>query len=121
VSRAGRITAAAILALFALQWLWHGWLAPPRTVSPWLLAAVFALPALPAVLLVARRNPRAAFWGAVAALLYFCHGVMLVWSEPAVRGLALAEIALATVVVVGASWDGMRARFRRRPPATPGL
>ncbi|KFN51061.1 DUF2069 domain-containing protein [Arenimonas composti] len=121
MSRARRITAAAILALFALQWAWHGWLAPPRTVAPWLLAAGFALPVLPAVVLVLRRNPRAGFWGAVAALPYFCHGVMLAWVDPDVRLLALAEGALAAVIVVGASWDGMRARFRRRPPPAPGL
>ena len=52
--------------------------------------------------------------------LAFCHGVMLAWSEPALRWLALAETLLASLLVVSASWDGLRARSaarRARPPA----
>lgn len=120
MSRADRIAAVAILAMLGLHLAWRLWLAPPAQAAPWAMALFFSLPILPAVLLLALRHRRAGFWGSLAALLYFCHGVMLAWSEPSVRGLALAETLLASVLVVSASWDGLRARSaarRARPPA----
>lgn len=119
MSFASCIAGVAVLGLFALQVAWHGWLSPPVHVPPWQMALAFSLPILPAVLLVLLRHRRAAFWGAMAALLYFSHGVMEAWSNPAVRGLALAEVALSCLLVVAASWDGTRARFNkpRTPPA----
>lgn len=121
MSAAGRLAAAATVALAALQFAWHGWLAPPVSVEPWLLAAVFASPLLPALWLLARRHARAPLVGALAALLYFCHGVMIAWAAPAERGLALVETALATVLIVAASWDGLRRRFSRGPARPAGL
>ena len=119
MSGSKRIAAAAILALFALQAAWHGWLAPPTRAAPWAMVLFFSLPILPAVLLLALRSRYAGFWGAMAALLYVSHGVMAAWASPEVRGLALMEAALSALLVVAASWDGMRGRFaaRRRPPA----
>ncbi len=117
MSPAARLAAAAIVGLFALQLVWHGWLAPPVHAAPWAMALFFALPILPAFALMLLRHRRAGFWGALAALLYFSHGVMAAWASPGVRGLALAQVLLSAVLVVAASWDGVRARFaRRRPP-----
>lgn len=119
MSHAARVAAAAIVGLFALQLTWHGWLAPPARSAPWAMALFFALPILPAFVLTLLRHHRAGFWGALAALLYFSHGVMAAWASPGVLGLALAQVALSASLVVAASWDGMRARFaRRRPPPT---
>lgn len=120
MSLPARITPLAIFALLALQLAWHAWLDPPREAHPWLMAAFFSLPILPAALLVLLRHRRAGFWGALAALLYFSHGVMAAWSSPGVLGLALAQAGLSALLVVTASWDGMRARFRKRP-APPAL
>lgn len=118
MSAATRLAGAAILALSALPWLWHAWLAPPRSAPGWAMAVVFMLPILPALALLLARHRRAGFWGAVAALFYFSHGVMVAWVEPAERGLGLAEAALSALLVVSASWDGLRGRFgRRRGPA----
>ena len=104
-----RVLVAALLALGAL---FVAWLADdPR---PGVALAVFALP--PVVLAVARwrGHRRAAFWAGVLALAWFSHGVMAAWTRPAERGFAIAEIALALVVVVASSWPGLRARFARR-------
>ncbi len=120
MSLSARVTAIAILALFCLQVAWHGWIAPPREANPWLMAAFFSLPILPAVVLVLLRHRRAGFWGSLAALLYFSHGVMVAWSSPDELALALVETVLSTVLVVAASWDGMQARFGKRP-APPAL
>ena len=116
MSRANKVAAVAIVALPGLQWLWHAWLAPPQA-QPWAMALFFSLPILPAVVLLALGHRRAGFWGSLAALVYFSHGVMAAWSDPGVTGLALAQSLLAAVLVVSASWDGVRARFAKRKAA----
>jgi uncharacterized membrane protein len=113
VTLAKRWCALGSVALLALQGLWHGFLAPPRSGA--LLAVVLgAMPIVPALVLFALRHRTAAFWAAVAGLLYFSHGVMEAWSDREVWPVALAQAALAAWVVVTASWDGMRARFGRK-------
>ncbi|MBP6597449.1 MAG: DUF2069 domain-containing protein [Arenimonas sp.] len=119
MSRASRIAATALLALTGLQWLWHGWLAPPASVPAWAMATTFTLPLVPALLLLLLGHRRAGFWGALAALVYFSHGVMAAWASPDVRWLALAQAALSATLVVAASWDGVSARFRKRAAAPP--
>jgi uncharacterized membrane protein len=79
--------------------------------------AVFATPPLLLGAFVARRAHAARFWSGVLALLWFSHGVMIAWSEPAYRGYALVEIALATAIVFLSSAGGLRARARKRKAA----
>ena len=119
MSAAPRIATAAIVALAGLQVAWHAWLAPPTQAEPWALALFFLLPILPALVLTLLRHRRAGFWGALAALLYFSHGVMVAWSSPGETALGLLQAVLSAVLVVAASWDGMRGRFNkpRNPPA----
>jgi uncharacterized membrane protein len=105
---------AALLALLALVLAWQLWLVPPTQLPRAAAAALHAAPLLPALLMLWRRRAGAEFWAAVAALLLFCHGVAEAWSNPAARPLALIEAALCVLIVWGASWDGMRARFARR-------
>jgi uncharacterized membrane protein len=105
----------SIVALFALLLAWHGVLAPPQEAAPWAMAAFFALPLLPAFVLALAGHRKAGFWGALAALLYFSHGVMVAWTTPETRVLGLLEALLAAVLVVSASWDGLRARMAKRP------
>lgn len=119
MSAATRVATAAIAALFALQLAWHAWLSPPTQADAWPVALFFALPILPALVLALLRHRRAGFWGALAALLYFSHGVMAAWASPGELWLGLLQAVLSAVLVVAASWDGMRSRFskRRAPPA----
>ena len=108
-----RVLVAALLALAALHAAWFG--PQPR---PWPALAVFALPPLLLALARWRRGGNAAsFWAGVLALAWFSHGVMVAWTRPAERGFALAEVALALVVVLSSNWGGLRARFARRPRA----
>lgn len=104
----------AVAALLLLQILWHAVLVPPREVSGWTYAGFFCVPMLPALWLLARGSRSAALVAAIAALLYFCHGVMEAMSDGNSRNLALAEIALSVIIIVAASWQGMRARFRKK-------
>lgn len=100
-----------VLALLLLILAWHSVIAPPSAVPVWIATGLHVSPLLPALWLMLRRHPRAPFWGALGALLLFCHGVSEAWSEPRVRALALLESLLAVAVIVAASWDGMRARL----------
>ena len=104
--KAKRLLILALLGLAVLFGLWAG-------RGEHALAAVLLLVLPPLLLPVAawRGWPRAGFAAGVFALLWFSHGVMLAWSEPAERGYALIEIALALVVVYASSIDGIRARF----------
>jgi uncharacterized membrane protein len=117
MSLATRWCGLGAFALAALQPFWHAWLAPPAALPPWLVTAAGLAPIAPALVLFALRHRRAPYWAAVAALLYFCHGVMEAWSDRAVWPLALAEAALAVWIVATYGWDGMRARFGRKPAA----
>lgn len=100
----------AWLLLALLQLLWHAWLfAPPSSLI--VIVAAFAL--LPLALpLLARSPARRLWWAAVAALLYFAHGVMSAWAAyGVVRALGWTELLLAVVLVTAA---GLSARQRRR-------
>ena len=101
-----RLLALALVALAALYGLWFG-------RGEHALAAMLVLVLPPLLLAVAawRGWPRAGFVAGVFALLWFSHGVMLAWSEPAERVFAFIEIVLALVVVYASSIDGIRARF----------
>jgi uncharacterized membrane protein len=104
---ATRLLLAALFGLVALYAFWfarEGW--------PALL--VFAVPPLLLALGAWRGGNRAAFWAGVLALAWFSHGVMVAWSRPLERDLALIETALALVVVFAASVPGLRARFGTR-------
>lgn len=114
MSKARNIAALGIAALFALQWLWHGLLWPGAIGNRWLIALLFSLPLLPALVLLARGRPSALFWGSVAALFYFCHGIAEAWTLAQARPLALAEVAVSIWIIVAGSWEGMKARFSKR-------
>lgn len=119
MSLSRRYAALGMTALLALQALWHGFLMPTERGSAWLMVLLFSLPLLPGLLLLLARRPSAIFWGGVAALFYFCHGITEAWTIAESRPIALAEIGLAVWTIVAGSWAGMQARFSRNkaPPA----
>lgn len=108
------IATVAVVALFALSWLWYLRLAPATVLPPLAAASIHACMMLPAVLLLALRRPSALFWGGVGALFAFCHGVMEAWTSPAARLPALLEVVLSLAIIFGSSWDGMRKRLAKK-------
>lgn len=100
------------LALAALTALFVAWSLDHAQALAGLLA--FALP--PALLALGALLGwrRAGFTAAVLALLWFSHGVMLVWAEPDARLFAMAEIALSLVIIHAACLPGIRALRARR-------
>ncbi|NUS61182.1 MAG: DUF2069 domain-containing protein [Lysobacter sp.] len=93
-----------LVALFVFWFLHEGWHA----------VAWFAGPPLVLAALNWRGAQKPAFWAGLFALGWFSHGVMVAWSRPAERELALLEIVLALLVFTGATIPGMRARFFKR-------
>ncbi len=111
---ADRIARLALFGLLALQLAWHGWLAPPTVLPQGFVLALAAGPLLLVVLALLLKRPKALFAAALLALLYFCHGVMEAWSLPAVRGLALVEVALSVALIGFAGWPSWRDGLARR-------
>ena len=100
-----------VLALLALAALYAAWFARGED---WLGVAFFAGPPLLLAALAAGGVRTAAFWSGVLALGWFSHGVMVAWSEPPLRGLALGAVALALLVIGAGNFEALRARRRRR-------
>jgi len=102
-----RILLAGLFGLTALFAFWfanEGWHA---------LAWFCGLPLLLAALnWTGAQKP--AFWAGLCSLGWFSHGIMVAWSRPPDRELALIEIALALVVFIGATIPGFRARFSKK-------
>lgn len=109
--RQARLAAVVGWAGLALvQLAWHLWLLPPQHG----LGAVLVVALLPLALplLALRRPQRALIWAGIVALFYFCHGVAEVWSMPAERMPAIAEI-IFSVLLIGALGAGVRRRAPR--------
>jgi len=107
MSMVRRALCLMLLMLAAVYVAWFG------GQAKWIAMLVFALP--PAVLAAAllRGHTRAGFWAAVLALVWFSHGVMVVWTRPLERAYAGVEIVLALAIVCAVSLPGLRARFAR--------
>ena len=99
------------IGLFALAALFVAWSLRGAHLLAGLV--VFALPPALLGLSALRGWHRAGFTAAMLALLWFSHGVMLLWSEPTLRLFALGETALALIVIHAACLPGMRARRER--------
>ncbi len=107
------IGAAALIALLALQFLWHGWLLPATHGQFWPTLALSVAPLLPGLWTCAGNLRRGVLIGGIVCLFYFCHGVSAAYGDAAARLLALAEIALTLIVIAALGWD---ARTYRRQP-----
>jgi len=102
-----RVLLAGLFGLAALYVFWF-------LHEGWHAVAWFAGPPLVLAALNWRGAQKPAFWAGLFALGWFSHGVMVAWSRPAERELALLEIVLALLVFTGATIPGMRARFFKR-------
>jgi uncharacterized membrane protein len=103
------LLAIALVALVALYAVWF------VARAEWVALAVFAIPpAWLAIALLRGGGARTGFWAGVFALAWFTHGVMVAWTRPPERWLALGEVLLAIAIVLAASLAGLRARFAAR-------
>ena len=112
-----RIIRIAFFALVLLQPAWHGWLHPPKELSPGWVVLLALLPLLPPLAGLLMQRGSAPFWAGLLALPYLCHGIAEAWASPPQRLLGVAECVLALVVVVAVGLQGLQRRrlARARP------
>ena len=98
------LSLAAYLGLIAFLMAWIIALGdvPRNEISLRLL--LFVTPLLLPLRGVLGGNDKALIWGMLVALLYFVHGGVVAWSEPAQRAFGLLEAGLAVIYVVSASF-----------------
>jgi uncharacterized membrane protein len=106
-----------LLALLALQVVWHGFLPTPRSALGWSALAVAVVPLLLVLPGAWRARPGPLFWANILALLYFCHGISEAWTTPAMRMPALLEAALAAAIVCAYGAFGLASRRAARTAA----
>jgi uncharacterized membrane protein len=111
--KASRVVLA--IALFALSVLFSLWFHDSKLRIAAML--FFTVPPLLLLVGVLRGNAKAAFWAGVLGLFWFSHGVMEAYTLAAERIYALAEVALAIVIVMASSWPGVSARFGKKKTA----
>ena len=108
------LASLSIVALAAWIVAWHALLAPPERLPIGVAVALHLAPLAPALILLALRRRSATFWGAVAALLLFCHGIAEAWSFADLRWIAMIEVVLSVLIIFAGSWDGLSARWAKR-------
>ena len=95
------VFAGSLFALTGLRQFFLEPLANPMPNTLWFLLQVLPiLLVLPGVLSM---KPRSYLFAALAAMLYFCHGVLLTVS-PEDRALGLIEVAVAMALVLSATF-----------------
>ena len=113
MSSALRTAVAALIALLALQPVWHAWLAPPKAglLAPTLILAM--TPLLLSLWTAAKSLRRGVLIGGIVCLFYFSHGVAELWSGIPPNWPAFAEVALTLIVVFALGWE-VRSNKRAR-------
>lgn len=112
LSAALRLGAAALIALFALEILWHVWLAPADGARFWPTVCLAAVPLLPGLWICCRNVRRGVLVGGIVGLFYFAHGVALLFDASAPRAAAAAEVVLTLLVIGASGWDARK--YKRR-------
>jgi len=110
-----RWTVLGIFSLLAYQVFWHYLIAPPEKIAAWLVTLLFVLPLIPVCAVVVLKHRTFAFWSGTIALFYFCHGVTEAWTLREIWPLGIGEAAICVWVIMASSWDGMKARFAKKP------
>ncbi len=95
-----RICAISLAGLVLLRLAYAAAVTPDALAAAG-FAAIALAPLLPFVAAWAFRLRGLWIYGGIAAWVYLAHGAMEAFATPAVRGWALAEIALASIYFVG--------------------
>ncbi len=98
--------------LIILHIVWHAWLAPPANGQIGLALALTLAPLLLPLLALRRGPKRALLWVGIVSLGYFCHGVVVAWSIPSMRWLAIIEIILCVLLIGTLGWITRGAKKR---------
>lgn len=102
ISLARTVTLLGYFGLLGLVLAWNIWLAPPPKALISLTLLLLAVPLLFPLrgLLHGRAYTHA--WAGFIALIYLLHAMVVIYSNPAERYLALMEFVLGMMMFVGA-------------------
>lgn len=106
-----RICAGALAGMLLLRLVWHGLVHAPVTGMASGIATALS-PLLPLVAAWAFKLRGLWIYGGIGAWVYLCHGGMEMVANPAERGWALAEMALAALYFAGLWLRTREARAR---------
>ena len=108
------VSLSAYFCLFLLLVGWNAWLAPSAYFPVALVLLVMVTPLLVPLRGLLHGKPYTYAWTSLLALLYFTHGVVEAYVNPAERLYASAEIILALALFSAAV---LYARWRSRETA----
>jgi len=101
VQLARQATLLGYFGLFALTLLWVTMLFPPVRIPTSVMLLIFVGPLLFPLRGILHGKTYTHKWTAFLVLLYFMHGVVEAWANPAARWLAIAEILLSIILFTG--------------------
>ena len=97
ISFSRHITLLSYIALIVVLVAWHGLLDPaPVLLALLLLPLVFPLKG------ILQSNPYTHAWSSFLILIYFIHGIIEAYANPAVRMWALLEVLFSVSFYIGA-------------------
>jgi uncharacterized membrane protein len=88
--------------LLALLLLWNAWLAPSRHFPVAMVLIVMLVPLLLPLRGLLHGRPYTHAWTSFLSLLYFTHGVVEAYSNPAERHYAVLETLFSVALFLGA-------------------
>ena len=122
-TRAARILCLGFyFCLFGLLVVWNAWLAPSAYFPVALVLLVMVSPLLLPLRGLLHGRPYTHMWAGLLALLYFTHGLMEAYVNPAERLYAVTEALLAvglfSAAVLYARWRSREIKESRKPAIT---
>lgn len=96
------VTLTGFFGLFILLMLWHTVLVPPVKFPVALILLFTVTPLLLPMRGLLAGKPRSCAWAAYISLIYFIHGAIETWSNPAERIYAALEVVFSLMLFFGA-------------------
>ena len=94
------ISLSGYAALLVLLIVWHGFLFPDET-RPWIVLGMILVPILLPLPGIIQGKPYTHAWSSYIVLMYFIHGCVEAYANPAQRSLAILEIIITTYLFIG--------------------
>ena len=119
-TRVARILCLGLyFCLFGLLVAWNAWLAPSAYFPVALVLLVMVFPLLLPLRGLLHGRPYTHLWAGLLALLYFAHGLMEAYANPAERLYAATEavlaLALFSAAMLYARWRSQEIKGNRTP------
>lgn len=108
-----KIALCGFFGLFILLMAWPTVLSPPEYWPTALVLLVSVTPLLLPMRGLLDARPKSCAWAAYISLIYFMHGSIEAYADPAQRPFALIEVAFSLMLFAGA---GLYVRYHKKKP-----